>query len=72
MAHSLRFNRDWLSKADYKPWLASVEMLQRHIARMCMKTFSLSNMGEIAVKSPASGKETSDCCDPIPESIFSE
>ena len=57
MAHSTRFNRDWLSKADYKPWLASVEDVTKAYCKMCMKTFSLSNMGEIAVKSHASGKK---------------
>ena len=72
MAHSTRFNRDWLSKADYKPWLASVEDVTKAYCKMCMKTFSLSNMGEIAVKESCLREETSDCCDPIPESIFSE
>ena len=57
MAHSTRFNRDWLSKADYKPWLASVEDVTKAYCKMCMKAFSLSNMGEIAVKSHASGKK---------------
>ena len=53
----MRFNRDWLSKADYKPWLASVEDVTKAYCKMCMKTFSLSNMGEIAVRSHASGKK---------------
>ena len=57
MAHSTRFNRDWLSKADYKPWLASVEDVTKAYCKMSMKTFSLFNMGEIAVKSHASGKK---------------
>ena len=60
MAHSTRFNRDWLSKADYKPWLASVEDVTKAYCKMCMKTFSLSNIGEIAVKSHTSGLVSSE------------
>ena len=58
MAHSARFNREWLSKKEYKLWLTPVEgNVTKANCNICVKTFSLSNMGEIAVKSHASGKK---------------
>ena len=57
MAHSARFNREWLSKEEYKLWLTPVEGdVTKANCKICVKTFSPSNMGEIAVKSHALGK----------------
>ena len=58
IAHSARFNREWSLKEEYKLWLPSVEGdVTKANCQICVKTFSLSNMGEIAVKSHASGKK---------------
>ena len=38
MAHSTRFNRDWLSKTDYKPWLALVEDVTKAYCKMNLNT----------------------------------
>ena len=58
MAHSARFYREWLSKKEYKLWLTPVERnVTKANCKICVKTFSLSNLGEIAVKSHASGKK---------------
>ena len=58
MAHSARFNREWLSKKEYQLWLTPVEGdVTKAKCKICVKTFSLSNMGEIAVRSHASGKK---------------
>ena len=58
MAHSARFNKDWLLKEQYKSWLTPVPQDNTKAkCKLCMKTFSLSNMGEVAVRSHASGKK---------------
>ena len=58
MTHSARFNREWLSKREYKLWLTPVERnVTKANCKICVKPFSLSDMGEIAVKSHASGKK---------------
>ena len=58
MAHSARFNREWLSKKEYKHWLTPLEGdVTKANCKICVKTFLLSNMGKIAVKSHASGKK---------------
>ena len=57
-AHSARINREWLSKKEYKLWLIPVEGgITKASCKICVKTFSLSNVGEIAVKSHALGKK---------------
>ena len=58
MAHSARFNREWLSKKEYQLWLTPVEGdVTKAKCKICVKTLSLSNMGEIAVRTHASGKK---------------
>ena len=58
VAHSVRFNREWLSKKEYKLWLTPVEgNVTKANCKIYVKTFSLSNMGEIAVKSHPSGRK---------------
>ena len=58
MAHSTRFNKDWLLKEQYKSWLTPVPQDNTKAkCKLCIKTFSLSNMGEVAVRSHASGKK---------------
>ena len=58
MAHSARFNRELLSKKGYKLWLTPIEgNVTKASCKICVKTFSLSNMGEIAVRSHASEKK---------------
>ena len=58
MAHSARFNNDWLLKEQYKSWLIPVsEDNTKAKCKLCSKVFSLLNMGEIAIKSHASGKK---------------
>ena len=56
MDHSARFNREWLSKKEYQLWLTPVEGdVTKAKCKICVKTFLLSNMGEIAVRSHVSG-----------------
>ena len=53
-----RFNRDWMNKEEYKDWLEPDPMDNTNAwCRICVKTFTLSNMGEPAVKSHAQGKK---------------
>ena len=52
-----RFNMDWMNKAEYKDWLEPDPVDNTNArCRICVKTFTLSNMGEPAVKSHAQGK----------------
>ena len=58
MSHCARFNSDWMSKDQYKAWLTSVPTDNTKVkCKLCAKTFSLSNMGEQALKSHAAGKK---------------
>ena len=58
MAQLARFNREWLSKKEDKLWLTPVEgNVTKANCKICVKTFSLFTMGEIVVKSHASGKK---------------
>ena len=53
-----RFNIDWLSRGEYKDWLLPEDSdPTKARCKICMKTFSLSNMGEKAVRSHAEGKK---------------
>ena len=53
-----RFNTDWLSREEYKDWLLPEESDNTKArCKIFKKTFSLSNMGETAVKSHAEGKK---------------
>ena len=55
---AIRFNKEWMDKVEYKDWLLP-EPLNNTKAkcRLCMRSFSLSNMGEPALKSHAQGKK---------------
>ena len=58
MSHCAGFNSDWMSKDQYKAWLISVPGDNTKAkCTLCAKTFSLPNMGELALKSYAAGKE---------------
>ena len=53
-----RFNIDWLSRGEYKDWLLPEDSdPTKARCKICRKTFSLSNMGEKAVRSHAEGKK---------------
>ena len=53
-----RFNTEWLSREEYKDWLLPEESDNtKPRSKICKKTFSLSNMGETAVRSHAEGKK---------------
>ena len=53
-----RFNIDWLSRGEYKDWLLQEDSDPTTArCKICRKTFSLSNMGEKAVRSHAEGKK---------------
>ena len=55
---AVRFNRDWIEKKEYKSWLAPEESdITKARCRLCNRSFSLSNMGEPALKSHAQGKK---------------
>ena len=55
---SARFNKDWLLKEQYKSWLTpQPQDNTKAKCKLCMKTFLLSNMGEVAIRSHASGKK---------------
>ena len=56
MAHCARFNSEWMSKDQYNTWLTSVPKDNTKAkCKLCAKTFSLSNMGEQALRSDAAG-----------------
>ena len=52
-----RFNTDWLSREEHKDWLLPEESENiKARCKICKKTFSLSNMGETAVKIMLKGR----------------
>ena len=55
---AIRFNNEWMDKVEYKDWLL-LEPSNNTKAkfRLCMRSFSLSNMGLPALKSHAQGKK---------------
>ena len=58
MSHCVRFNTDWMSEDQYKALLTSVPEYNRKAkCKLCAKPFSLSNMGEQALKRHATGKK---------------
>ena len=58
MPHFVRFNSDWMLKDQYKTWLTSVpEDNTKAKYKLCAKSFSLSNIGEQALKSLTAGKK---------------
>ena len=59
---AIRFNKELMDKVEYKDWLLPEPSNNTKAkCRLCMRSFSLSNMGEPALKSH-SGKEASECC----------
>ena len=53
-----RFNTGWLSREEHKDWLLPEESGNTKArCKICKKIFSISNMGETAVKSHAEGKK---------------
>ena len=58
MPHCARFNSDWMSKDQYIAWLMSVPEDNTKVkCKLSAKSFSLSNMGEQALKSHAVWKK---------------
>ena len=56
--NTFKFNIDWLSRGEYKDWLLSEDSdPTKARCKMSRKTFSLSNMGEKAVRSHAEGEK---------------
>ena len=55
---AIRFNKEWMDKVVYKDWLLPEPSNNTKAkCRLCMRSFSLSNMGEPALKSHAQGKK---------------
>ena len=55
---AIRFNKEWMDKVEYKDWLLPEPSNNTKAkCRLCMRSFSLSNMGEPALKSHAQGKK---------------
>ena len=53
---AIRFNKEWMDKVEYKDWLLPEPSNNTKAkCRLCMRSFSLSNMGEPALKSHAQG-----------------
>ena len=50
MLYCAKFNRDWMSKDQYRAWLT-----QKGNCKLCTKMCSLSNMGKQTLKSYAAG-----------------
>ena len=54
---AIRFNKEWMDKVEYKDWLLPEPSNNTKAkCRLCMRSFSLSNVGEPALK------EASECC----------
>ena len=51
---AIRFNKEWMDKVEYKDWLLPEP--SNNTKAKC-RSFSLSNMGEPALKSHAQGKK---------------
>ena len=74
---AIRFNKEWMDKVEYKDWLLPEPSNNTKAkCRLCMRSFSLSNMGEPAPES-CTGKEASECSKDkwkkyISEGIFKE
>ena len=54
--YSTSFQDIWLSNADYKDWLRKDNASNDAFCKFCQKKFSVSAMGESAIKSQAKGK----------------
>ena len=55
---AIRFNKEWMDKVEYKDWLLPEPSNNTKAkCRLCIRSFSLSNMGEPALKSHAQGKK---------------
>ena len=55
---AIRFNKERMDKVEYKDWLLPEPSNNTKAkCRLCMRSFSLSNMGESALKSHAQGKK---------------
>ena len=55
---AIRFNKEWMDKVEYKDWLLPEPSNNTKAkCRLCMRSFSLSKMGEPALKSHAQGKK---------------
>ena len=55
---AIRFNKEWMDKVEYKDWLLPEPSNNNKAkCRLCMRSFSLSNMGEPALRSHAQGKK---------------
>ena len=55
---AIRFNKEWMDKVEYKDWLLpEPSNYTKAKCRLCMRSFSLSNIGEPALKSHAQGKK---------------
>ena len=55
---AIRLNKEWMDKVEYKDWLLPEPSNNTKAkCRLCMRSFSLSNMGEPALKSHAQGKK---------------
>ena len=55
---AIRFNKEWMDKVEYKDWLLpEPSNSTKAKCRLCMRSFSLSNMGKPALKSHAQGKK---------------
>ena len=53
-----RFNKEWMGRVEYKDWLLPEPSDNTKAkCRFCKRSFSLSNMGEPAIKSHAQGKK---------------
>ena len=53
---AIRFNKEWMDKVEYKDWLLPEPSNNTKAkCRLCMRSLSLSNMGEPALKSHAQG-----------------
>ena len=60
---AVRFNKEWMDKVEYKDWLLPAPSNNTEAkCRLCMRSFSLSNMGAASSEESCTGKEASECC----------